>query len=285
MPKFSFVIPCYRSEKTITTVVDEIKSEMAAKRPGDTYEIVLVNDCSPDNVWSVIEGLAQKENNVIGINLAKNFGQHSALMAGYGKCSGEYVVSLDDDGQAPLDSLNGLITKLEEGYDVVYAYYREVKQNLFRRFGSWMAGKMGEMMLDPPKDMKGSSFYIARNFVIREMCKYNNPYPYLVGLVLRVTRKIAWVETNHRSRLEGTSGYSFARLLGLWLNGFTAFSVKPLRASTLLGFFFAFLGFAFSIFVIVRRLLGITTVDGWSTIIALILIIGGCILMMLGLIG
>lgn len=285
MPKFSFVIPCYRSEKTITTVVDEIKSEMAAKRPGDTYEIVLVNDCSPDNVWSVIEGLAQKENNVIGINLAKNFGQHSALMAGYGKCSGEYVVSLDDDGQAPLDSLNDLITKLEEGYDVVYAYYREVKQNLFRRFGSWMAGKMGEMMLEPPKDFKGSSFYVARGFVIREMCKYNNPYPYLVGLVLRVTRKIAWVETNHRSRLEGTSGYSFARLLGLWLNGFTAFSVKPLRASTLLGFFFAFLGFAFSIFVIVRRLLGITTVDGWSTIIALILIIGGCILMMLGLIG
>ena len=285
MPKFSFVIPCYRSEKTITIVVDEIKSEMAAKRPGDTYEIVLVNDCSPDNVWSVIEGLAQKENNVIGINLAKNFGQHSALMAGYGKCSGEYVVSLDDDGQAPLDSLNDLITKLEEGYDVVYAYYREVKQNLFRRFGSWMAGKMGEMMLEPPKDFKGSSFYVARGFVIREMCKYNNPYPYLVGLVLRVTRKIAWVETNHRSRLEGTSGYSFARLLGLWLNGFTAFSVKPLRASTLLGFFFAFLGFAFSIFVIVRRLLGITTVDGWSTIIALILIIGGCILMMLGLIG
>ena len=285
MPKFSFVIPCYRSEKTITTVVDEIKSEMAAKRPGDTYEIVLVNDCSPDNVWSVIEGLAQKENNVISINLAKNFGQHSALMAGYGKCSGEYVVSLDDDGQAPLDSLNDLITKLEEGYDVVYAYYREVKQNLFRRFGSWMAGKMGEMMLEPPKDFKGSSFYVARGFVIREMCKYNNPYPYLVGLVLRVTRKIAWVETNHRARLEGTSGYSFARLLGLWLNGFTAFSVKPLRASTLLGFFFAFLGFAFSIFVIVRRLLGITTVDGWSTIIALLLIIGGCILMMLGLIG
>lgn len=285
MPKFSFVIPCYRSEKTITTVVAEIKSEMAAKRPGDDYEIVLVNDCSPDNVWSVIEDLANTEKNVIGINLAKNFGQHSALMAGYGKCTGEYVVSLDDDGQAPLDSLNDLITKLEEGYDVVYAYYREVKQSLFRRFGSWMAGKMGEMMLEPPKDMKGSSFYIARNFVIREMCKYNNPYPYLVGLVLRVTRKIAWVETNHRARLEGTSGYSFARLLGLWLNGFTAFSVKPLRASTFLGFFFAFLGFAFSIFVIVRRLLGITTVDGWSTIIALLLIIGGCILMMLGLIG
>ena len=285
MPKFSFVIPCYRSENTIITVVEELKSEMAAKRPGDSYEIVLVNDCSPDGVWDVIEKLAETENNVIGINLAKNFGQHSALLAGYGKCSGEYVVSLDDDGQAPLDSLNDLIAKLEEGYDVVYAYYHEIKQNLFRRFGSWMAGLMGKFMLDPPKDMKGSSFYVARGFVIREMCNYKNAFPYLVGLVLRTTRKIAWVETNHRSRLQGTSAYSFVRLLGLWLNGFTAFSVKPLRLSTFLGFFFAFLGFVFTILVVVRRLLGLTTVDGWSTIIALILIIGGLILMMLGLIG
>ena len=195
------------------------------------------------------------------------------------------MVSLDDDGQAPLDSLNDLIAKMEEGYDVVYAYYHEIKQNLFRRFGSWMAGLMGNMMLNPPKDFKGSSFYIARKFIIDEMVRYRNSFPYLPGLVFRTTKRIAWVETNHRSRLEGTSGYSFARLLGLWLNGFTAFSVKPLRASTFLGFFFAFLGFVFTIFVIVRRLLGITTVDGWSTIIALILIIGGCILMMLGLIG
>lgn len=285
MPKFSFVIPCYRSENTIEKVVDEIKSEMAAKRPGDDYEIVLVNDCSPDCVWNVIEKLAKSEDNIIGVNLAKNFGQHSALMAGYGKCSGEYVVSLDDDGQAPLDSLNDLILKIEEGYDVVYAYYREIKQNIFRRFGSWMAGLMGRIMLNPPKDMKGSSFYVARGFVIREMCKYKNAFPYLMGLVLRTTRKIAWVETQHRSRLEGTSGYSFWRLLSLWLNGFTAFSVKPLEFSTILGVFFALLGFGFSIFVIVRRVLGITTLEGWSTIIALILIIGGLILMMLGLIG
>lgn len=285
MPKISFVIPCYRSEKTIRTVVDEIKNEMAAKRPGDNYEIVLVNDCSPDGVWNVIEKLAETENNVIGINLAKNFGQHSALMAGYGKCSGEYIVSLDDDGQAPLDSLNDLIAKLEEGYDVVYAYYRAVKQNLFRRFGSWMAGLMGKFMLEPPKDFVGSSFYIARSFVIREICNYKNSYPYLVGLVLRTTRKIGYVATNHRSRLEGTSGYSFVRLLGLWLNGFTAFSVKPLRASTFLGFFFAIVGFIYAIVIVVQKCLGVIGVAGWSSIIALMLIIGGCILMMLGLIG
>ena len=285
MPKFSFVIPCYRSENTIEKVVDEIKHEMAANRPGDDYEIVLVNDCSPDGVWNVIAKMAETEPNIIGINLAKNFGQHSALLAGYGKCLGEYVVSLDDDGQAPLDSLNDMILKLEEGYDVVYAYYHEIKQNLFRRFGSWMAGLMGKIMLNPPKDLKGSSFYIARRFVILEMCKYKNAYPYLVGLVLRTTRKIACVETNHRSRLEGTSGYSFWRLLGLWLNGFTAFSVKPLEFSTILGVLFAIAGFIYAIVIVVQRIIGDITVAGWSSIIALMLIIGGCILMMLGLIG
>lgn len=285
MPKFSFVIPCYRSESTIEKVVDEIKREMANKRPSDDYEIVLVNDCSPDGVWKVIEKMATTEDNVIGVNLAKNFGQHSALLAGYGKCSGDYVVSLDDDGQAPLESLNDLISKLEEGYDVVYAYYRTVKQNLFRRLGSRMAGLMGQIMLNPPKGLLASSFYIARKFVIEEMVRYKNAYPYLLGLVLRTTRKIAWIPTNHRSRLEGTSGYSFWRLLGLWLNGFTAFSVKPLEFSTILGMLFAIAGFVYAIVIIVQRIIGNITVAGWSSIIALMLIIGGCILMMLGLIG
>lgn len=284
MSKFSFVIPCYRSEKTISVVVDEIKSEMK-KRENDSYEIVLINDCSPDNVWTVIKRLSEENDNLIGINLARNFGQHSALMAGYAQCSGDYVVSLDDDGQAPLDSLCDLIAKIEEGFDVVYAYYHEMKQNLFRRFGSWMAGKMGEMMLNPPKDFKGSSFYIARKFVIDEMLNYKHSYPYLVGLVFRSTKNIAWIETQHRSRLEGTTGYSFWKLLHLWMNGFTAFSIKPLQFSTLLGFLFALAGFIYAIVIIVQRCMGIISVAGWSTMIALMLFIGGCILVMLGLIG
>lgn len=284
MSKFSFVIPCYRSEKTVSIVVDEIKSEMS-KRQGDSYEIILVNDHSPDNVWDVIEKLAAENDNLVGVNLARNFGQHSALMAGYAQTTGDYVVSLDDDGQAPLDSLGNLIAKIEEGYDVVYAYYHEVKQTLFRRFGSWVAGKMGEIMLNPPKGLKGSSFYIARRFVIDEMIQYKNSYPYLMGLVLRVTKNIACVETQHRSRLEGTSGYSFARLFSLWMNGFTAFSIKPLQFSTFLGVVFAILGFVYAIVIVVQKFMGSIGVSGWSSIIALMLIIGGCVLMMLGLIG
>lgn len=284
MSKFSFVIPCYRSEKTVSSVVEEIKSEMK-KRVDDDFEIILVNDCSPDHVWSVIQKLSEENENLTGVNLARNFGQHSALMAGYALCSGDYVVSLDDDGQAPLDSLCDLIAKIEEGFDVVYAYYHEVKQNLFRRLGSWMAGKMGEVMLNPPKNLKGSSFFIARRFVIEEMIRYKNSYPYLMGLVLRVTKNIACVETQHRSRLEGTSGYSFWKLLHLWMNGFTAFSIKPLQFSTFLGVFFAIIGFIYAVVIIVQRCMGVIDVAGWSSIIALMLIIGGCVLMMLGLIG
>ena len=283
--KLSFVIPCYRSEKTIQLVVNEIQQEME-KRGGDTFEIILVNDCSPDGVWNVISELAKASAGTIkAINLAKNFGQHAALLAGYSYCSGDVVVSLDDDGQTPLDALNSLLVELDKGFDVVYAYYSEIKQSLFRRFGTWMAKKMGEIMLSQPKDLKGSSFFVAKKFIIEEIIKYKNSYPYLGGLVLRTTRNISCVPTEHRSRLEGTSGYSFRSLFSLWFNGFTAFSVKPLELSSVLGFCMAACGFVYAVVIIIRRLAGLTGVAGWSTVTALLLIIGGMILIMLGLIG
>ena len=283
--KLSFVIPCYRSENTIEKVVSEIHSEML-KQSENTYEIVLVNDGSPDNVWSVLTRLVNNgEGRIIAINLAKNFGQHAALLAGYSYCTGDLVVSLDDDGQTPLDYLNALIAEINNGYDAVFAYYNEIRQNGFRRFGTWMANKMGEIMLGQPKGMKGSSFYVARKFVIDEMIRYKNSYPYIGGLVLRVTRNITGVPTEHRKRLEGKSGYSFRKLLSLWINGFTAFSVKPLEISTVLGFVLAFSGFVYALVTVIRKLLNITQVEGWSTITALLLIIGGSIMVMLGLIG
>ncbi len=279
----SFVIPCYRSEKSIEQVVDEIFLRM--EKYDNKFEVILVNDNSPDNVWRVINGICEKHKNVIAVNLAKNFGQHAALLAGYSKSRGDIVISLDDDGQAPLESLEDLINKIEEGYDVVYAYYKEVKQNLFRRMGSNVAKKMNEVMLGAPKDFKGSSFYVAKRFVIDEMLKYDNSYPYLLGLVLRTTRNIAWVETEHRSRLYGRSGYNFKSLLSLWVNGFTAFSVKPLELSTYIGFLMALIGFVYAIYVIIRKILVVDLAVGWSSVISIMLITSGMILMILGIIG
>lgn len=282
--KISFVIPCYRSEKTILTVVDEIEQTMQQRKQFD-YEIILVNDGSPDHVWDVIAELTKKDSQILGINLAKNFGQHSALMAGYNHCTGDYVVSLDDDGQTPACEVFSLIDELEKGYDVVYASYPETHQNFIRRCGSAFAKKMSDYMFDIKDDRKGSSYFVCRRFVIEEIVKYKHSYPYISGLVLRTTRNIGVVSVEHRDRLLGKSGYSFKALISLWLNGFTAFSVKPLELGVYIGFGMAFLGFIYAIYTIIRRLFISTVVEGWSSLIAVTLIVGGIIMIMLGLIG
>lgn len=282
----SFVIPCYRSQNTILKVVDEIERTVKT-RDGYDYEIILVNDCSPDDVWSVIADLARRNSRVTAINLAKNFGQHSALLAGYNHCSGDYVISLDDDGQTPADELYKLVDKLNEGFDVVYASYGEVHQNLIRRLGSNFAKAMSDYMFDIKGDKNhGSSYYIAKKFIIDEMIKYKNPYPYMGGLILRVTRNIGFVFVTHRDRMEGRSGYSFKGLVNLWLNGFTAFSVKPLRIGSYIGFLSSILGILYAIYIIIKKLfINPDLQTGWSSIISVVMIIGGIIMLMLGLIG
>jgi undecaprenyl-phosphate 4-deoxy-4-formamido-L-arabinose transferase len=245
----------------------------------------MVNDCSPDDVWNTIKNLAAKHKCIIGINLAKNFGQHAALMAGYARCSGDVVVSLDDDGQAPIDELYKLIEELDRGYDVVYAYYNEIKQSRFRKFGTKIATDMSRALLGAPKGFKGSSFYIARKFIIDEIIKYDNAYPYLLGLILRTTRKISYVSTTQREREVGKSGYTVRSLLYLWMNGFTAFSVKPLEVSVWVGIIFAVLGVIGAVITIIHKICNPGVLVGWSSLVSINLIIGGVVLLILGMIG
>lgn len=282
--KLSFVIPCYRSENTITVVVAEIMQIMREHNETE-YEIVLVNDNSPDKVWNVICDLSVKYKEIKGISLSRNFGQHAALMAGYAQCSGEYIFSLDDDGQMPLEAIYKLLEKCENGYDVVYACYKIPHRSVFRRMGTWFANKVGETLIDQPKNFRGSSFFVAKRYVIDEVLKYTNSYPYLFGLILRVTRNIANVETTHRNRIEGESGYSLGKLVSLWVNSFTAFSVKPLEWGIICGLILAVVGIGFAIVTIIRKLMGVDFLLGWSSIVSILLIVGGMILIMLGLIG
>lgn len=280
----SFVIPCYRSEKTVLTVVKEIEDTMLQRLELE-YEVILVNDGSPDHVWDVISKKANEDSHVIGINLSRNFGQHSAIMAGYNECKGDYVVSLDDDGQTPANEVFKLVDELEKGYDVVYASYPETHQNWFRRWGSDFAKKMSDYMFDIKDDRKGSSYFICRKFVVDEMIQYKNSFPYIAGLILRVTRNISMVPVTHRDRLVGRSGYNLKSLISLWLNGFTAFSVKPLELGAYTGFVMAILGFVYAIYTIIRRLVTPSVVAGWSSLISITLIVGGIIMIMLGLTG
>lgn len=284
MKKVSFVIPCYRSEKTLPGVIEEIKDAMA-KLSEYCFEIILVNDSSPDNTWKTIEQLSKDNENITGINLAKNFGQHAALMAGMRESDGDFVICLDDDGQTPANEVGKLLAALEDNHDAVYARYGNKKHSAFRNMGSKVNELMTRVMLGKPKELFVSSYFGVKKFVVEDMIRYQNSYPYVIGLVLRATKNIVNVDVQHREREEGRSGYTLKKLLGLWFNGFTAFSVTPLRIATVIGVGCALIGFAYGIYIFVRRLLDPNMVMGFSSLMCVILFVGGMMMIMLGLVG
>lgn len=284
MSKISFVIPCYRSEHTIEAVVAEIMDTMEGLAAYD-YDIFLVNDCSPDNTFAVIKRICEKHNNVTGISLAKNFGQHAALMAGLRKSDGDIVVCLDDDGQTPADEVGSLIDAIEQGSDVVYASYDSKQHSAFRNFGSHINDIMTRVMLGKPKELQLTSYFAAKRFVVDSMLQYEHSYPYVIGLVLRATKNITNVPVKHRKREVGSSGYTMRKLLSLWFNGFTAFSIFPLRIATAAGAFFAAAGFLYGIYTIIKRLVNPAVPMGFSSLMAAVVFFGGMLMIMLGLIG
>ena len=284
MQLVSFVIPCYRSEHTITSVVDEVRRTMPTL-PEYDYEIVLVNDCSPDGTFRVIRELAENDARITAVDLAKNFGQHAALMAGFHHCAGDIVVCLDDDGQTPADEVGKLLSKLEEGYDVVYASYDHKQHASWRNWGTKLNNKMTEIMLGKPKELSIPSYLAARRFVIDEMLSYTHCYPYVDGLILRTTRSICNVPVTHRAREDGESGYTLVKLIGLWMNGFTSFSVKPLRIASYCGAAAAVAGFIYFIIILIKHFVDSSIPEGWASTMAMMMLLGGVVLLVLGMIG
>ena len=286
MQMISFVIPCYRSSQTLPGVIQEIKDTMKTLKNYE-YEIVLVNDSSPDDTFCVITGLCRENDNITGINLARNFGQHAALMAGFHYVKGDVVVCLDDDGQTPACEVGRLLAGIEEGADVVYAKYNHKHHSGFHNFGSHVNEVMTRIMLGKPKDLYVSSYFAAKRFVVDEMIRYEYAYPYVIGLVLRTTKNIVNVEIDHRDRQAGESGYTLKKLLGLWFNGFTAFSVKPLRVATVTGTICALCGFAYGIYTIIKKIFiqPPDLVIGFSALMSVIVFMGGMLMLMLGLVG
>ena len=281
----SIVIPCYRSAEMIGGVVADINREMEKLQEKYRWEIILVNDCSPDNTFDVIRELCREYTNICGVNLARNFGQHAALMAGFHQVKGDILVCMDDDGQTPAFAIKDLLQGLEEGSDVVYAKYEHKHHNAFRNFGSRVNDLMLKFMLGKPADLYVSSFFEARRFIVDEMLRYQNAYPYVIGLVLRATRNIKNVTVEHQDRKAGESGYTLSKLLGLWFNGFTAFSEKPLRVATMIGTGCAFLGFLYGLYTIIKKLVNPMVPIGFSSLMSALMFIGGMLMLMVGLVG
>ena len=284
MEKISFVIPCYGSENTIEAVIDEIIDIVSQKSEYD-YEIIAVNDCSPDNVLDKLYYLSKNNKKVKVINFAKNINRPGAVMAGLNYAKGDYVVVMDDDGQCPMNNFWQLLQPLLDGHDVSIASYPERKQSIFKDFGTLVNKKMTQFILDRPKDMQFTNFMVMKSYIVKEITNYKNPYPYYTGLLLRTTSDIINVQMDERERFSGSTTFTFGKMLGMWLNGLTAFSIKPLRLSSLVGVICAIIGFIFGIVTIIRKLVVPDISVGWSSIVSIILFIGGLIMLMLGMIG
>lgn len=282
----SIVIPCYCSTQNIHSVINDIDTTLADMAL--TYEIILVNDHSPDNTFDILKELAEsRPDDIIAVDLARNCGQHGAIMAGFHYASGKYIATCEDDGQTQIEILPEMIQKLEkEKLDVVSPRFTHRAQpSVMRRIFSGIAGLMRKWMLPAPDGVQVTIFFVARRFVVREILKYEQPYPYVTGLILRTTHNIGNVDAVQKARLNGTSGYSFKKLFSLWMNGFTAFSIKPLRLATFFGALSACIGFIAGLVIIIRKILGHDFLAGWSSTIAILLFMFGIVLIVLGLIG
>lgn len=285
MKKVSIVIGLYNSEKTIEAVLKEIDGAFA-QSSRYTYEVILVDDYSPDGVYKLVKGIAKNDSRIKVIHLSKNAGQTNAVIEGYRYATGDFVVEMDDDLQMPAREILHMLDVLEkDNYDVVFAKYPQQKESAFRRFGSKVNNKMAELMLGKPKDIRVNSFFVMRRFVKDVMVQYSNNYPYLYGMIFAVTKNVANVEVEHRERTNGKSNYTFKKLFGLWLNGFLNFSVQPLRVAIHLGILITIISFIVALILAIQRITGSTQAVGWTSIMITVIFFSGVQLIGIGVLG
>ena len=281
---YSFVIPCYNSSESIRHVVELTMEEME-KMNRREFEFVLVNDYSSSTkTMPVLKKLAEEYPCVTVLNLAKNAGQHNAIMAGLNYAKGDILIGMDDDMQTHPSQLPYLFEELEKGYGIVYGYYPEKKHSAFRNFGSWVNYISVRILIGKPKELKTSSYWVARKFVRDSVIEYQAPYAYIQGLFLRTTRNISCIPIQHFQREEGESNYTFKRLLKLWSN-IIGFSITPLRLTEYCGFGLSLLSIIAAVVVLIRKILNPAMALGWPSLMIVICFFSGIQLMFLGLIG
>ncbi|MCR5636754.1 MAG: glycosyltransferase family 2 protein [Clostridiales bacterium] len=282
--KISIAIPCYKSKNTIADVVNEIIEKFAEKTKY-SYQIILVNDYPNDSTFETIRELCKNNENIVGVNLSRNFGQSAAKMAAIPYCDGDVLVYMDDDGQHPAEYIFKLVDKIQEGYDAVYAYFPHKKHSVFKRLTSRINSKLLELNGTKPKGIHISSFYALSKFAVKAYQDYKSPFPSMGGYLNSIIDKSAEIELPHRDRISGTSNYTMFKLIKLFLTGFTNFSIVPLRIVTLIGILISFFGFIVGTYIIIRKLLVPSISAGYTSTLATMLFLGGLILFALGFIG
>lgn len=279
----SVVVPCYNSQDSIAKVVELTMAEFQ-KMPQYTYEFILVNDYSKDATFLKIRELSEKYPCVRGINLARNFGQHNALMAALNYAGGDLIVGMDDDLQTHPSQMPRLLDKIQEGYDLVYGNYARRKNSFLKNLSSKFNKVTSRILLGRPKDIVSSNYWVITKLVRDEVIKYTNYNPYIDAIFYRVTSNIADVTIEHHQREQGSSNYTFRKLVKLWM-AYWNFSVIPLRISSMLGTLFSIGGFLGFLAILVRQLVAPSSQVGWASIMCAMLLFFGFVLLVLGIIG
>ena len=280
----SIVIPVFNGEKTIEPLINQLVDKLSSIY---SFEIILINDCSIDKSEEKCINLFYKYPKIIKFySLAKNVGEHNSVMAGLNHAEGDYVLIMDDDFQNPVSEVAKLINYAKKNEDdVVYTFYDKKKHSFFRNLGSFFNDKVARILLNKPKNLYLSSFKILNKFIVKEIIKYNLPFPYIDGLILRTTNNIGTIKVEHQSRIIGKSGYTLRKLILLWLNMFTNFSILPLRAAMLIGFIFAIIGFLLTLHTIYIKLTIPNIPIGYATTLTIITIFSGIQLIAIGMVG
>lgn len=281
-PEYSVVIPVYNSENSLAELISRIIKVLTPI--SENFEIILVDDGSYDNSWSVLKNLSQKDNRIKGFRLMRNFGQHNALICGFNHATGENIITLDDDLQNPPEEIPKLITKKKTGgFDVVYGEYISKKHSIFRNLGSGFIQFLYKRIFKVKKNF--TTFRIISGTVIRNVVNYKSSFVFIDGLIAYITRNIGYADVEHKKRTAGSSNYNPAKLLKLSFNMLTNFTIFPLQFTSFLGFIFAIAGFVLGIYFLIRKLFFDISVPGYASLIITIAVFSGVQLISLGLIG
>lgn len=279
--KLSVIIPVYNSESTIALLVDKLQQALQ----GVLFEIVMINDGSRDNSEKVCKQLAEQFSNVRFVSLRRNYGEFNAVMCGLNWVRGDYSVMIDDDFQNPPDEILKLVETAEKGdHDVVYTYYSKKEHARYRNLGSSLVNWITSYSLNKPKDLYLSSFKLIRKEVVEEIIKYQGPYPYIDGLIFRITRNIGTVQVMHQKREEGASNYTWRKLISLFLNILFCYSSLPIRLFMPIGVGLFGLGFLLLMFLFGQWVIG-PDPKGWQVVTASVIFVGGIQCTLLSVLG
>ena len=281
--KLSFIIPIYSSEGSISYLLNRLEKLKVLF----SWEVIFIEDGSTDCSFETLYKLLKKSPlNAKLIRHNRNYGEHQAVITGYRYASGNYVVNLDDDLQNPPEEALKLFHWAEQkNLDVVYGEYEQDNHSEWRNFGSKFAHLTAHFFLDLPSKCGISSFRCLKGSIAKEVAKYNGPYPYIDGLIAQISQSIESIKVKHDKRYIGRSGYTLRRLIKLWINILTSFSLMPLRLSSLIGTLFALSGMIGIIIIFLETLFKGVTVSGWASVLSSILLFGGIQCLLLGLIG